>query len=62
MKHDTAELAPDEWRSTIPPAEACTEVGQDAEPARSDVRAGLFVVVAITSIWAALLIHLWSAV
>ena len=61
MKHDTSQLAPDEWRSNISPAECCTEVGQDAEPQRSDVRAGLVVAVAITSIWAALLIHLWSA-
>jgi len=61
MKHDTSSMAPDEWRSNISPAECCTEVGQDTEPARTDVRCGVFVAVAITSIWLALLVHLLSA-
>lgn len=63
MTHDTADLRTDEWRSTIPPAEACTELGADApQPAPADVRIGVVVVVVVLSIWCAGLWHLAARV
>lgn len=55
MRHDTADMGPSEWRSTITPAEAATEVGQGdrAEPRSRDVLIYELVCAGVTLAWIA---------
>lgn len=62
MKHDTSQLGPDEWRSTIPPAEAATEVGADTDPDLIEGAAIAFLFVAACALVATLLaVHMLAS-
>lgn len=51
MTHDTNRLGPDEWRSTIPPAEACSGIGEQYDDAVPEGGAiALFFVLAMVAV------------